>query len=174
MTDEIVTSKGYVAYLNLGEGRRLDCYELPDGEKRVGLAGASVSLGHDKSWLGRVAKTGSKLLKALQDNGWNGLQKSILVNVRGVPTSAKTISVSDYVKLISQDAIVNRNPEAIILLAAFAHVGLEKIIDDVFCGNNTEYVLQKIQHYKEWTYEEYMEVLEYNREEAAALFPRWN
>jgi hypothetical protein len=173
MTEEIVTIKSCVAHLNLGDDIKLDCYEMPDGEKRVGFAGASTSLGYNKDWLGRLPIKGKKLLQALQGNGYTGSAVLTSVNVRGTQTIAKTISVRDYVKLVTQDALVNQNPKAVVLLAAFAETGIDKIIDDLFSGNNTDYLLQKIQHYKEWTYEEYLEVLEYNREEAAALLPHW-
>jgi len=45
----------------------IDCYILPDGEKRIGIAGASLAIGRSKEYLGRLAKNGKKALKALQE-----------------------------------------------------------------------------------------------------------
>jgi hypothetical protein len=163
------TIKGYTASLDLGNGRLLDCYELPSGEKRVGFAGTSVALGYSKEWFGRLATRGKKLLKALQEEGYNGLEVTVSSETRGKTVTAKTISVRDFVKVVGQDAIVNRNPKSITLLVAFAEVGIEKVINDLFTGNNTDYLLQKIEHYSQWTQEDLEAVLAYNREDARSL-----
>lgn len=68
------------------------------------------------------------------------------------------------------EAIINRNTDAIILLAAFAEVGIERTIKDVFAGRSIDFILEKIVHYSKWTYEEIQEVLQYNRDEVRALY----
>jgi len=45
------------------------------------------------------------------------------------------------------------------LLAAFAETGLEHILEDAFAGRAIEFLLEKIVHYSQWTYEELEEVL---------------
>lgn len=79
-------------------------------------------------------------------------------NTRGA-SSAKTVSLKDFVKLVTFEAILNRNLKAIILLAAFAETGVECIVDDAFAGRSIEFILKKIVHYSKWTYEELEEVL---------------
>lgn len=152
--------------------KSLDCYELPDGTKRVGFEGSAVALGHESNWVGRLPKNSRRLFKALQDEGFTGYQIPVSVkNPRGA-TIAKTLSVRDFVKLVGQDALLNGNRAAIILLLSFAEVGLERAISDLFSGHSTEYLLQKIVHYSEWTYEQLQEVLEYNRQEVRNLYLR--
>jgi hypothetical protein len=84
---------------------------------------------------------------------------------------AKTISLRDFIKLVTYEAVVKRKLEGIILLAAIAEVGIERILDDAFSGKSVDFLLEKIVHYTEWTYEELEEVLTYNREEVKALYP---
>lgn len=91
-------------------------------------------------------------------------------NTRGA-SLAKTVSLRDFVKLVTFEAIFNRNLKVIILLAAFAETGFERILDDAFTGRSIEFILEKIVHYSKWTYEELEEVLQYNREEVQALYP---
>lgn len=45
---------------------------------------------------------------------------------------AKTISLRDFVKLVTFEAMNKRNIQAIVLLGAFAEVGIERVIEDVF------------------------------------------
>jgi hypothetical protein len=81
-----------------------------------------------------------------------------------------TISLRDFIKLVTYEAIIQRNLKAIILLAAFAETGLERILDDAFAGRSIEFLLEKIVAFSKWTYEELEEVLQYNREEVRALY----
>ena len=81
----------------------------------------------------------------------------------------KTLSIRDFVKLITYEATIKRNLKAIILLAAFAETGLERILEDAFAGRSVDFILEKIVHYSKWTYEERQEVFAYNREEVRAL-----
>ena len=58
------------------------------------------------------------------------------------------------VKLVTYEAIAKRNTKVIILLAAFAETGIEKILEDAFAGRSIDFILEKIVHYSKWTYEE--------------------
>lgn len=160
--------------INLGEAI-LEAYMLPSGEKRLGIGGTGVSFGYAKNWLGRLQKEGGKRLESLRDIGYTGYETSVRVietkgeRIRG-SSLAKTISVRDFTKLATYEAVVNRNLKAIILLAAFAETGLERILEDAFAGRSIEFFLEKIVHFSQWTYEELEEVLQYNREELQALY----
>ncbi len=155
----------------------LDAYMLPDGEKRFGIEKTGICLGYTERWFYNRTKRQSKWLKALQGIGFTGAQLEIRVlrhhgdkTLRG-SSAAKTISLRDFVKLTTYEAVAERNLKAIILLAAFAETGLEKIVEEAFAGRSIEFLLEKIVHYSKWTYEELEEVLQYNREEVRALYP---
>ncbi|HCF28435.1 MAG TPA: hypothetical protein DEV81_14810 [Cyanobacteria bacterium UBA11049] len=146
---------------------------MPSGEKRIGTSGVGFALGRSDRWFYTRSKKAPKWLKGLQDIGFQGdlvELKIIRQDKRGM-SLAKTISLRDFVKLVTYEAIVQRNLKAIILLAAFAETGLERILDDAFAGRSIEFILEKIVHYSKWTYEELEEVLQYNREEVWALYP---
>jgi hypothetical protein len=152
----------------------LDAYMLPSGEKRIGVENTGVALGYSTRFFYQRTKRQSKALKALQGMGFSGEQ--IWVNIlrqgddkRGA-TLAKTISLRDFVKLVTYEATAKRNLNAIILLAAFAETGLERILEDAFAGRAIEFLLEKIVHYSKWTYEDLEEVLQYNREDVRSLY----
>ena len=157
--------KAVCSNINLGESV-LDAYMLPSGEKRLGIEGTSV-VGYTDSWFYNRTTKPSKSLQSLQKAGFTGAQLRVRVlrqdeSVRGA-SIAKTISLRDFVKLVTYEAIVNRNLKAIILLAAFAETGIERILEDAFGGRAIEFLLEKIVHYSKWTYQELQEVLQYNR-----------
>lgn len=171
---ELDVIKAVYCNINLGTSA-LDAYMLPGGEKRIGVENTGVALGYSTRFFFQRTKRQSKALKALQGMGFSGEQ--IWVNIlrqgddkRGA-TLAKTVSLRDFVKLVAYEATAKRNLNAIILLAAFAETGLERILEDAFAGRSIEFILEKIIHYSKWTYEELEKVLEYNREEVRALYP---
>jgi hypothetical protein len=154
----------------------LDAYMLPNGEKRIGLENTGVALGYTERWFYNRTKRESKSLKALQATGFTGAQTWVSVlrqeedkTIRGA-SLAKTISLRDFVKLVTYEATAKRNLKAIILLAAFAETGLEHILEDAFAGRSIDFILEKIVHYSKWTYKDLEEVLQYNREEVRALY----
>jgi hypothetical protein len=51
-----------------------------------------------------------------------------------------------------------------------AETGIERILEDAFAGRSIDFVLEKIVHYSQWTYEELEKILAYNREEVRALY----
>lgn len=100
----------------------VDGYLLPDGEFRVGKVGASLSLGYESNWVTRIS---GKVLKALQEEGFTGLQKVINLDaVRGGGTKAKTLSLKDYRTLIMYAASQGK-PQAVAMANALIDTSLE-------------------------------------------------
>jgi hypothetical protein len=174
--DEFGVIKAVSAEIDLGI-TALDIYMLPDGEKRLGIEKTGIALGHTERWFYNRTKRRSKWLKGLQSKGFTGAQIEVRVIrqsgegefLRG-SSVAKTISLRDFTKLVAYEAIIGRNLEAIILLAAFAEVGIERTVEDVFAGRSIDFLLEKIVHYTKWTYEELEEVLAYNRADVRSLY----
>ena len=88
------------AELNLGN-KAIDCYLFPNGEKRIGIGGASIAIGRSKEYLGRLQKTESKAHKALTDIGYTGCTEETDVEIKRGATRSKTISIRDFTKLIT-------------------------------------------------------------------------
>lgn len=103
----------------------VDGYQMPNGEFRVGKVGASVAIGFAKNYLTEVEKKSPKQLKVLRDSGFTGLEEFIeLDSIRGGGTTASTLSLPDFRKLIIFAAKKGK-PEAEALLNAIVDVGLE-------------------------------------------------
>lgn len=153
----------------------LDAYMLPSGEKRLGVENTGVALGYSKRFFFQRTKRESKALQTLRGIGFSGEQLWVEIIELGEDKRgsfrAKTVSIRDFVKLVTYEAIHKRNKRAIILLAAFAETGLDRILEDAFAGRSIDFIVDKIVHYSKWTYEELEEVLAYNREEVRALYP---
>jgi hypothetical protein len=170
-TQEFEVTKAVAAVVPLGEST-LDVYMLPNGEKRLGIEGTGMALGYTERWFYNRTKRKSKWLEGLKRTGFNGAQKSldiIRLNERG-SSIGRTISIRDFIKLVAYEAIIGKNLKAIILLAAFAEIGLEKVIDDIFAGRSIDFVLEKIVHYSQWTYEEFEQALAEGRADVRALY----
>ncbi|GAX37788.1 hypothetical protein [Nodularia sp. NIES-3585] len=156
----------------------VDTYKLQSHtfEKRFGIAGISTALGYSKEWFGRLPSQGVKQFKALQRDGFTGCQIDVRVpqasGKRGA-SIAKTISIRDFNKIIAYEALKKKNIKAIILLVSFSERGLENLVNDAFAGISLDWFAENIAHYSQWTYEEFEEVLQYNREEIRALYS-WN
>jgi len=172
--DESGVIKAISVEIDLGSAI-LDAYMLPSGEKRLGIENTGVALGYSKRFFFQRTKRQSKTLKALQDMGFSGEQIWVKIIRQGEDkrgsSLAKTVSLRDFVKLVTFEAIKKRNKDAVVLLAAFAEVGLERTIEDAFAGRSIEFLLEKIVHYSKWTHEELEEVLAYNRSEVRGLYP---
>jgi hypothetical protein len=145
--------------------RSIDCYLFPDGEKRIGIGGASIAIGRGKEYLGRIAKAESKPFKELQGMGFTGCTKDTEIKLDRGATRSKTISSRDFTKLITWDAVVNKNQDSIILLAAFAETGLDDILEKVFTRQSLDFLLEKIVHYTKWTMEDLQEALDANNDD---------
>lgn len=165
--------KAVTCNINLGDSF-LDAYMLPDEEKRLGVENVGVALGYSKRFFFQRTKRQSKALETLQRMGFSGEQLWVeivrLGEDRRGSLRAKTISLRDFIKLVTYEAVFKRNRKAVILLAAFAETGIEKVLDDAFKGRSIDFILEKIVHFSKWTQEEFEEVLLYNREEVRALY----
>jgi copper chaperone CopZ len=152
------------AELNLGD-RVLDCYELPSGEKRIGIAGTSIAIGRNKNYLGRLLESDTKPLKGLQGLGFTGYITEVEVELERGTTRSKTISTRDFTKVITWDAIVNKNTDSIVLLASFAETGIEDTLDRLFKNQSTAKLLERIVHYKDWTANDFWQALQDNKKD---------
>lgn len=165
-------TKAVNCQLNLGEAV-LDAYMLPDGEKRIGVENTGIALGYSARFFFQRTKRESKALKTLRNMGFSGEQIWVEIirsgeDKRGASLS-KTVSLRDFTKLVTYEAVAKSNPKAIVLLAAFAETGIERVLEDAFAGRSVDFLLEKIVHYTQWTHQEFEEVLTYNREEVRAL-----
>lgn len=164
--------KAVSCQVDLGESV-LDAYMLASREKRLGVENIGAVLGYPDGFFFERTKRGSETLKELRGMGFSGEQfwVDIICPGEGKRDSflARTLSLRDFVKLITYEATKKRNLKAIILLAAFAETGLERILEDAFAGRSVDFLLEKIVHYSKWTHEELQEVFAYNREEVLAL-----
>jgi hypothetical protein len=151
----------------------LDVYMLPAGDKRLGIEGSGIALGYTERWFYDRTSRKSKWLEGLKNTGFTGTQQSleIIPHDDRSPSIFRTISIRDFIKLVTYEAIIRKNIKAIILLALFAEIGLEKIIEDLFAGRSIEFLLEKIVHYSQWTYEDFEKVLADNRADVKALYP---
>jgi hypothetical protein len=167
---EFEVTKAVADVIPLGESK-LDVYMLPSGEYRLGVEATGIALGYTDRWFYNRTKRKSKWLEGLKRNGFTGAQKSLQIVRQDSSGSSigRTISIKDFVKLVFHEAILIRNRNAIILLASFMEVGLERVIEDVFAGRSVEFLLEKIVHYSLWTYEELEQVLAENRADARSL-----
>ena len=165
--------KAVTCTINLGDSF-LDAYMLPDGEKRLGVENVGLALGYSERFFYQRIKRQSKSLEALRSMGFSGEQRWVeIVRLDGDKRESfysRTTSLRDFVKLVTYEAIYKRNKKAVILLAAFAETGIERVLEDAFQGRSVDFILEKIIHYSKWTYEELEEVLAYNRDEARALY----
>ena len=110
------------------DGLQVDGYRLPDGEFRVGLAGASRVLGYDRNWLGRALERDGNTLKTLQGLGFTEeIQK--VVTKSGRPP--ETISLRDFNRLIAY-AVFDGKKAALALQLALTEVALNDFFRDAF------------------------------------------
>jgi hypothetical protein len=110
----------------------VDGYLMPSGEFRVGITGASESVGFSKEYLTALAKKSPRQLEALQSKGFTGLAETVqLERISGGGGSAKTISLDDYKKLILF-AAYKGNPKAQALNEALLTVSLEDFFRTAF------------------------------------------
>lgn len=152
----------------------IDAYKLENYrfEKRLGVTGVSQSLGYSKEWFGRLPKQGIKQLEAMREAGFDGCQIPVLVpRPQGGTAEAKTVSLRDFNKLIAYEALKKKSVKAIILLVALSESGLERVVDNAFDGLSLDWFTEKVVHYSQWTYEDLMEAIGYNRDDLKELYP---
>jgi hypothetical protein len=110
------------------DGLEVDGYRMPNGEFRVGIAGASTVLGYGREWLGRVLDRGGNTLKTLQGLGFTEETQKVATNSGRPP---ETISLRDFNRLISY-AVFDQKQAALALQLALTDVALNDFFRDAF------------------------------------------
>lgn len=114
------------------DGLSIDGYQMPDGEFRVSMTGASVLLGFSKEWLGRTISRGGNSVKAIQGMGFSRqTQKVATQSIRGGGENAQTVSLRDLNALILYAATKGK-PQAIALQMALTDMALTDFFRDAF------------------------------------------
>lgn len=98
MSNSIITFER--AFVKLAGDLAVDGYRSPSGEFRVGMASASVAVGYEKNWIGRVTAQQNKTLEDLTRLGFKGLQVNGAVPGKTGLQPVKTISLDDFRVLI--------------------------------------------------------------------------
>lgn len=110
------------------DGLEIDGYQMPDGEFRVSITGASILLGFSKEWLGRGLSRGGNLVKALQGLGFSGQIQKVATK-SGTPP--QTISLKDFQRLLLY-GVSQKKPQAIALQMALTDMALNDFFRDAF------------------------------------------
>jgi hypothetical protein len=110
------------------DGLQVDGYRLPDGEFRVGIAGAGEVLGYERNWLGRVLERGGNTLKALRGLGFTEETQKVVTKSGRPP---ETIGLRDFNRLISY-AVFDGKRAALALQLALTEVALNDFFRDAF------------------------------------------
>lgn len=113
-------------------GLEVDGYQMPSGEFRVGVIGASIVLGYNENWLSRLMnrETG-RSIKTLRGLGFTEeIQKVVTETSRG-DREAQTIGLRDFNRLISY-AVFDGKKAALALQLALTEVALNDFFRDAF------------------------------------------
>jgi hypothetical protein len=110
------------------DGLTVDGYRMPDGEFRVGIAGAGEVLGYERNWLGRVLERGGNTLKALQGLGFTEETQKVVTKSGRPP---ETISLRDFNRLIAY-AVFDQKKAALALQLALTELSLTDFFRDAF------------------------------------------
>lgn len=114
------------------DGLEVDGYRMPDGEFRVGLAGASRVLGYAPNWLSRALsqETGTSM-KVLRSLGFTEeIKKVVAQSVKGA-REAPTVSLRDFNRLIIY-AVSKGKKAALALQLSLTEVALNDFFVDAF------------------------------------------
>ena len=119
--------------VNFGEGVTVDGYQMPDGEFRVGIVGASLVLGFAKNWLSRrLLQRERNSLEGLHNRGFDGYCISCQVQRKqGGSTNVRTIGLDDFNVLIEY-AVEKGKKKAIAISRALRKVSLLSFFRDAF------------------------------------------
>jgi hypothetical protein len=113
------------------DGLQVDGYRMPNGEFRVGITGASVVLGYERNWLGRVLDRGGNTLKALQGLGFTEETQKVVTNSDRGGRPADTLGLRDFNRLIAY-AVFDGKRAALALQLALTEVALNDFFRDAF------------------------------------------
>jgi hypothetical protein len=114
------------------EGLEVDGYRMPDGEFRVGISGAGKVLGYAPNWLGRVLDRGGNSVKTLRGMGFTEkILEVVTQSINGGGTSAKTISINDFNRLIVY-GVIDGKKAALALQLSLSDLALNDFFRDAF------------------------------------------
>lgn len=114
------------------DGLSVDGYRMPDGEFRVGIAGASEVLGYARNWLGRTLSRGGNTVKTLRGFGFTEkTEKVVTQSIRGGGGEVETISLDDFNLLILYGASKGKKA-ALALQLSLTKLALNDFFRDAF------------------------------------------
>lgn len=115
------------------EGLSVDGYRMPNGEFRIGLAGASLVIGYGREWLAdAVNQETPRTAKALSGLGFTEkIEKVTAQSSQGNLFEDRTIGLDDFNCCIIY-AVQNRKKAAIALQKSFTQIALNDFFRDAF------------------------------------------
>lgn len=113
------------------DGLEIDGYRMPNGEFRVGLAGASRVLGYNENWLADVLMKSARTARALQGLGFSLKIEKVLESIGGNDLKDRTISLEDFNRLIVY-ATSQGKKAALALQLSLTQVALNDFFRDAF------------------------------------------
>lgn len=126
------TKRAERATVTFFDGLTVDGYQMPNGNFRVGITGASRVLGYADNWLYRLLKGESrKQMKTLQGLGFTGVTSKIVSETSRGDREAQTVGLRDFNRLISYAVFDGKRP-ALALQLALTEVALNDFFRDAF------------------------------------------
>ena len=114
------------------DGLEVDGYRMPNGEFRIGLAGASRVLGYGENWLKQSIENKARTAKALVGLGFSEKTEEVLgQSKQGNYYKDTTISLEDFNCCIIY-AVQNKKKAAIALQKSFTQLALNDFFRDAF------------------------------------------
>lgn len=114
------------------DGLSVDGYQMPSGEFRVGVEGASKVIGYERNWLGRTISRSGSTAKALRGIGFTEeIEKVVAQSQQGNDYEAGTISLRDFNRLIAY-AVSKGKKAALALQLSLTEVALNDFFRDAF------------------------------------------
>lgn len=114
------------------DGLDVDGYRMPNGEFRVGLAGASRVIGYNEDWLGIALKRSARTAKELRGLGFSeNIKKVIAQSKQGNFLDDSTISLKDFNRLIAY-ATFKGKKAALALQLSLTELSLMDFFRDSF------------------------------------------
>ncbi|NET60319.1 MAG: hypothetical protein F6K47_30500 [Symploca sp. SIO2E6] len=115
------------------EGLVVDGYRMPDGEFRIGLSGASRTLGYNRDWLrDAITQQTPRTAKTLQGLGFSENSKKVTAqSEQGNDYEDTTINLDDFNCCIIY-AVQRKKKAAIALQKSFTKMALNDFFRDAF------------------------------------------
>jgi 2-polyprenyl-6-methoxyphenol hydroxylase-like FAD-dependent oxidoreductase len=114
------------------EGLEVEGYQMPNGNYRVGIEGASLVIGYARNWLGRALSRGGSTVKVLRGIGFTEeIEEVVAQSKQGNDVVAGTISLDDFNRLIVY-AVSKGKRAALALQLSLTRVALNDFFRDAF------------------------------------------